>query len=242
MPRELRAPAARSARARGSHALLAQRPVDRGAGASEARRRVRAAARSAVASPLLAARGRAATLTTTRSSVELGALAQCRAQLEQLVTACSGVATAPIAVWRGRAASPSIRSPWRAIGPTCAACANVRGALSSAEPVAGRRCVDDDDVVGCAPAVRALRLRQLPDLADGQQLAQPRCRGGDVADVAARADRRRRSRAAAAGRAGTPRAPAAGRPSSVHSPGASSLSTPGSPARRRTAAARRRAR
>ena len=46
--------------------------------------------------------------------------------------------------------------------------------------------VDDDHVVGLHAARAPLRLRQLPDLADCQQLPQPRGRGGDVAEGRAR--------------------------------------------------------
>ena len=54
--------------------------------------------------------------------------------------------------------------------------------------MAGRRGVDDHDVVGLGARRTTLVLGELPDLPDRQQLTQARCRRGDVTGGAARTD------------------------------------------------------
>ena len=78
------------------------------------------------------------------------------------------------------------------------------------DAVAGRGRVEDDEVVGVGAGRAAVLLGELPDLADGQQLAQPRRRGGEVAEGAA-GEPAGRPAPPGAGRRGTPPSPPRGR-------------------------------
>ena len=77
-----------------------------------------------------------------------------------------------------------------------------------AVPGGGR--VDDHEVVGRRARGAAVELRELPELADGEQLAQPRRRRREEPEQAAAAQQPGGG-ATAAGRAGTPPSPARGR-------------------------------
>ena len=116
----------------------------------------------------------------------------------------SGGVTATIAVRVGSASIASMMRPWRAIGPTPRRVGErLRGAASTATPcpVAGASTITRS--YGSRARRAALVLRELPDLADGQQLAHAGRRRGEVGERAAR-DEQLGQRARAAGRRGTP--------------------------------------
>ena len=127
---------------------------------------------------------------------------------------------------RGRRATRGSCAAWRAIGPTRAISAKVRGARSSASAVAGGRRVDDHEVVAArAPRVRRSGCASSHTLPMRQQLAHagrrpPRSTGRCGCGAAGRP-----SRAPAADRAGTPRSRARGRSRSRTGPRPSSTSS-----------------
>ena len=186
----------------------------------------RAAARPAAARVVrLAQRARVRRRRSARGVTALASTASswppscARSSSSSSTAACSGVATAAIAVWRRSRSVSAMIAPWRAIGPICAALANVRGASSSASPwpVAGASTIDD--VVGLRARGAALVLRQLPDLADRQQLAQPGRRRRDVAERRRSRRSARRSAVPGAGRARYSSSARRGSTASVHRPG-----------------------
>ena len=111
------------------------------------------------------------------------------------------------------------------------------------DAVAGRGRVEDDEVVGLGARRAAVVLRQLPHLADRQQLAHARRRGREVAERAARA-RAARPAPPAAGRRGRAPSRARGRSTGgagrARAPPRACPRRPGRARRRRGARPRRR--
>ena len=121
----------------------------------------------------------------------------------------SGSAAVEHAGVRRVAQERSIRSAWRPTGPTRAMLANVLGARSIASPcpVAGASTIARSNA---APPVRALELREVPDLPDRHELGEPGRRGREVLEQAAAAEHaRERARLQLVARA-TPASPRSG--------------------------------
>ena len=152
-------------------------------------------------------------LTTTRASASPMPRVQrvARSASVSLTGISSGCATAMTPVRAGSASIAWIVRPWRAIGPTRAASANVRGALEHRDAVAGGRRVERrpgrrarrpacGGPPGRAPRpCRCVSSSRMPGVAAAKYAEHPRLR--------------RASRPAARGadRAGTPRARPRGR-------------------------------
>ena len=106
---------------------------------------------------------------------------RCRSSVS-LTGISSGHATAQMAVSSGSVMNSWIASAWRLIGPDAGDVAEGLRGAQDPEPVAGGGRVDDHDVVLGRLLHPPVELRQLPHLADRDQLAQPRRGGGEVGE------------------------------------------------------------
>ena len=211
------------------------------AGAACARARARSAARPARGRPVERSASAAASaavkrsgsspLATTSDEVEPTSASQRVAQLERLVDRhLLGRGDGDDARC-GRGSVSVVVDPPGLAGDR----ADARGVgerprrAEQRQAVAGGGRVEDDEVVGLGARRAALVLRELPDLADGQQLAHARAspRRGSRERARLR-PAARPARAPGAGRPGTPPSPAAGSIETWCRPSATACSTNGS--------------
>ena len=121
---------------------------------------------------------RALTTIASSSASRLSRSASCSASVS--VTASSSArATATTAVTSGSLSVAWMIDAWRATGPGVRSAGERARCAEHRDAVPGGGRVDDDEVVGGRARRAAVELRELPELAHGEQLAQPGRRGGE---------------------------------------------------------------